>query len=172
MSRAQISYEIAAGLFRYAPELCKLDFEALGVKKQDWELLSQAGPWHLPDKARVIRVINALVYGSCEMIGHQRMVIPAEYIACMIAGVVKAVNWRTAAIWMALDRNTGVGALELASQSATNNALQQVTAEQLNALVICCVVSDKDSQVRKQFRQNLGLAVERAEKSPQKGGVQ
>lgn len=161
--RGHLSFETAYSIFKVIHESTPADFDALGITEAAFNVTSGKRPWLRPDLQIVMRTINALTFGTLEVMGMPKLVVPAEYQAALIAAFIAPANRMTACVWLSQERQTGAGALELAARGNQGSKLEPASADQLFALV--CILSNQDyaSQARKAFRTRLGLAKEQAE---------
>lgn len=160
---ASLSYETALATFRVIDQYVAADFDTLGIRPEDFSLTSSYQPWVRQDLARCMRTLNALTFGTLEVMGMPKIVVPAEYQAAIIAGFVAPPNRMAACIWLSQERQTGAGALESSARNQTTSQLDPASADQLFALVVSLSESDIASDVRQNFRRRVGLAVEKAQ---------
>lgn len=157
-----LSYETAAALLRNIDKYTAADFDALGINTEDFELLNSDMPWRRENLARVMRTFNAMIFGTLEIMGMQKIVVPSEYVAAVIVGVVGYGNMMTACIWLATERQTGIGALELSARSQTTSQIEPTNSDQLFALVATLTASEKHSLARIRLAKKLGYYQEKA----------
>lgn len=157
-----LSYETAYANLKMIDQYIAADFDALGITQQDFELFSGSQPWKRDVITRVMRTANALLFGTLEVMGMPKIVVPSEYVAAIVATFVHPANRMIACIWLAQERQTGVGALELSARAQTTSQLDPTSAEQLFALVQLLSDSDESNEARKRFRAKVGLAVEKS----------
>lgn len=157
-----LSYETALATLRIIDQYTSADFDTLGINQQDFEYASGPQPWRRDNITRVMRTLNALTFGTLEVMAMPKIVVPAEYVAAIVSTFVHPANRMVACVWLAQERQTGVGALELSARNATTSQMDPASADQLFALV--CQLSDTDAstEARANFRTRLGLAVEKS----------
>lgn len=157
-----LSYETALATLRIIDQYTSADFDTLGINEQDFEYASGPQPWRRDNINRVMRTLNALTFGTLEVMAMPKIVVPAEYIAAIVSSFVHPANRMVACVWLAQERQTGVGALELSARNQTTSQMDPASADQLFALVIALSDNDASTEARKNFRHRLGLAVEKA----------
>ncbi len=106
-------------------------FEALGISKDDFELVTGDQSWIGIDRPRVTAVLNAVTHGTLDVLGLPRIEVPAEYRAACIACFVAPCNIHVACRWM----ESGVAAADIVA----GGQLEPVSARQL--FVLCCQLS-------------------------------
>jgi len=154
----QTAIATLAAIDQYLPA----DFDTLGITPEEFELLASGTPWRRDYMPRLVRTMNALIFGSCEVMLLPKIVVPAEYVAAVISAVVAPSNIMSICIIMSQERATGVGALELAARSQQSSQIDPVSADQLFAL--CCILQDKDraNYARMALKEKLGFRIDRA----------
>lgn len=158
-----LSFETARATLKVIDQYMAADFDTIGVSQSDFELTSNSAVWLRPHLPVVMRTLNALIFGSLEVQGIGKIIVPSEYVAAVIASFVAPPNRILACIWLAQERQTGVGALELSAR-ATPAEIVRTTGDQLFALVLQLSNDDAASEARRNFRNRLGLAQEIAER--------
>lgn len=161
--KINLSYETALATLKVIDQYAAADFDTLGISQQDFELASNVTVWLRPHLPVVMRTLNALIFGTLEVQGIGKIVVPSEYVAAIVATFVAPPNRMLACQWLAQERQTGVGAIELSSR-ANVAEVQRTTGDQLFALVLQLSNHDASSEARRNFRQRLGLAQEEAER--------
>jgi len=157
-----LSYITAKSIMNSITEYASVDFDVLGITEHEYSLVYNKKPWRRQDLRTVMKVLNALTFGTLEAVGIPvKIVAPTEYVAAIVATFVAPANRMIACIWLATERQTGVGALQGAARHATNE-IQPSTADQLFALVCELSNSDESTEARKAFEANLGIAVDEA----------
>lgn len=162
-----LSYETALATLKVIDRYVAADFDTLGIREQDFELASGAKPYVRQDLPVVMRVLNALTFGSLEVMGMPKITVPAEYQAAIIAAFVAPANRMAACVWLSQERQTGAGALEMSARNQTTSQLDPASADQLFALVVALSETSASTEARLNFRNRLGLAVERAQELAQ-----
>lgn len=141
------------------------DFDTLGINKQDFELATQSIPWRRDQIHKVMRTLNALIFGSLEVLGMPKIVVPSEYVAPIIATFVHPTNRMVACLWLSQERMTGAAALELSARGQTASQIDPTSADELFSLVVQLSDTDEAAHVAKEFKKKLGLVVEEATKN-------
>lgn len=156
------------GLLRSIEHYTPADFDTLGITEEQFELVASPIPWQRPQLNIVMRTMTSILFGTLEVMGVPKIVVPSEFVAAHIVATVHPANRMLACIWMAQERQTGVGALELAARQNTASNYDPTSADSLFALV--CQLSDTDraNQARDNLRQKLGLRIQQA----QQGSIQ
>jgi len=157
-----LSYETALATFRVIDQYVAADFDSLGIRPEDFALTSGYQTWVRQDLQRVMRTLNAITFGTLEIMGMPKIVVPAEYQAAIIAGFVAPPNRMAACIWLSQERQVGAGALEMSARGQSTTQLDPASADQLFALVVALGESHYTTEVRQNFRARVGLAVEKA----------
>lgn len=160
--QGNLSTSTAIALIGSIEHYLPTDFETLGITPEQFDLLAQPLPWLRETLPELVRVMNALIFGTIEKLTLPKLVVPAEYVACVISAVVHPTNIMAMCIIMSQERATGVGALELASRNAAPTAIDHTSADQLFAL--CAILTDKDraNQARVRLKEQLGIRIEKA----------
>ena len=103
--------------------------KSYGVLLEDLQLISQPQLWGLAgDKIRITTTLQAMVYGSLEIMGIPRIEVPAEYIAGWICAIVAPINRMSACAMF--DRPRPAEALATGEEG-----VEGITGSQLFALV-------------------------------------
>lgn len=157
-----LSYETALATLRVIDQYAVADFDALGIRPEEFEMLSGHQPWLRHNLPVVMRALNAVTFGTLEVMGMPKITVPAEYQAAIIASLVAPGNRMAACVWMSQERQTGAGALEMSARNQTTSQLDPASADQLFALVVALSESDVSTEARRNFRIRLGLATEKA----------
>lgn len=167
MSVGNLSVSTAVALIGSIEKYLPTDFETLGITPEEFELISQPLPWLRETMPHLVRTMNALIHGTIEKLTLPKLVVPAEYVACVISATVAPSNIMAMCIIMSQERATGVGALELAARNTSPQSIDHTSADQLFAL--CTLLTDKDRAniARVRLREKLGLAIDKAMKGLQ-----
>lgn len=162
-----LSYATAIAMLRTIEQYTPSDFDVLGITQEQFEKVSGPLPWRREEMNLVMRTMNAILFGSLEIMAVPKIVVPSEFVAAHIVALVHPGNRMVACIWMAQERQTGVGALELAARQDVSSVYDPTSADKLFALV--CLLSDTShaNTARDQFRHRLGLRIEDAERGLQ-----
>lgn len=163
----RLSYETAIAMLRTIQLYTPSDFDVLGITQEQFEKVSGPTPWRREEMNLVIRTMNAILFGSLEIMAVPKITVPSEFIAAHIVALIHPGNRMVACIWMAQERQTGVGAMDLAARQDGASVYDPTSADQLFALV--CQLSDSSyaNTAREQFRERLGLKIEAAEEGLQ-----
>lgn len=159
-----LSYATAVSLLRNIERYTPADYEILGVTQEHFELLAQPQLWDLTQKAIVVRTLQALIFGTLNIMGISKIVVPAEFLAAHVATIIAPENRMLACVWLSAERSVGPSALELSARQESPTTYDPASADHLFALV--CQLSDheENSFARARYKQRLGLRVTQAEK--------
>lgn len=154
----QTAMATLAVIDQYLPK----DFDTLGITEEDFEHLSGSTPFLRPHMSGLVRTMNALIFGTLEVMTLPKLVVPAEYVAAVITACVHPCNVMAMCVIMAQERQTGVGAMELAARNSQSSQVDHTSADQLFAL--CCILNNtsKANFARTSLRRQLGLKIEAA----------
>lgn len=160
-----LSVPTAIAMLRTIEQYTPADFDVLGITQEDFEKLSSKEPWRRENMNVIMRTMNCLIFGSLEIMAVPKIVVPSEFVAAHIATIVNPANRMIACVWLAQERQTGVGALELAARQNSPSQYDPTSADNLFALV--CLLSDTEESnyARIRFRTRLGLRIEEAAKT-------
>jgi len=153
---SNLSVEVALGVVRAIPSYLDADYDALGITPEDFELCAQQQLWHVSQRYRVVRVLNACMFGTLEQLGLPTIIVPSEYVAAVIGIIVSPANTFAACTWLSQERLTGSAALEMSARGAPAQQVDPTSADQLVALVICIRNAELSSEVRKNLFTKLG----------------
>lgn len=162
MSVHTLSEDTAIALISNIHNYMPTDFETMGITPEEFDLLAEPLPWLRETMPHLVRSMNAIIFGALEKLTLPKIVVPAEYVACVISAVVHPCNIMAMCIIMATERSTGVGAMELAARQASPTQIDHTSADQLFA--ICCILANKDRSnlARRRLREKLGLRIDEA----------
>ena len=164
MSDIHLSLAAARGAMKIMSDgAVNADFSSFGIGEKEFDLLVGPTPWLQADKNIVVRVMDALLFGTMDITGVPRFQPPAEYIAAVIAQFVSGTNAFTACRWM----EGGSRAEELATGPLKEG--DPVTCRQLLALV--CLIEGSDAGVAAAFEKATGLAISRSKEEVPDGKV-
>lgn len=154
-------------LLRSIEQYTPADFDLLGITKEQFEQASQPVPWRRENLNQVMRTLNCVLFGTLEVMAIPKIVVPSEYVAAHIVAIVAPANRMLACIWLAQERQTGVGALELSARQNQSAQYDPTSADTLFALV--CLLSDTEEAnfARDRFRVRLGLRIKEAQENGQ-----
>lgn len=164
-----LSIASAMALLRSIEQYTPADFDLLGITQEQFEQLAQPVPWRRENLNQVMRTLNCVLFGTLEVMAVPKIIVPSEYVAAHIVATVHPGNRMLACIWMAQERQTGVGALELAARQNQGSQYDPTSADNLFALVCLLTDTDEANYARDRFRVRLGLRIQEA---LQQGSVQ
>ncbi|UOF78724.1 scaffold protein [Microviridae sp.] len=159
---SNVSLTTALALMRQMDKLTAADFDSIGVTDQDWNITCGEGVFLRNDIPVVVRTLNSLIFGTLEMQGISKIVVPVEYVAPVIAVFVKPQNWHLACIYLAQENRIGPSALELSARQGNPGEVEKCSADQLFALVALIVADGGHVEVRQRFAKRMSLAVQNA----------
>lgn len=134
--------------------------ENLGLIAEDIKLVTGGTAWQNAERHRITKTLDALQYGTMDLIGLPRFTVPAEYVAAVIAMFVHPANIMVACRWMESGQNS---VSFMGDPSSTTNT-EAISAGQLFALCLQSI-SQIDSQAfRKQFETRVNLAINKGER--------
>lgn len=165
MRKYPLSTEIAHALFSRIDEYTVGDYAAIGINKQDFQKLSQTMHWRRDEIRNVMRTFNAILFGTLEVMGVPKLTVPAEYVGSVIAAIVNPANQLICCIWLAQERGTGAGALDMSARQEVSTGHDQVSAEQLFAIVCALQNTESSNEVKQRFRQKFGIRIEEQAKT-------
>jgi len=138
------------------------DFDTLGITPEEFQLISSPLPWRRDYMPRLVRTMNALIFGSCEVMMLPKITVPAEYVAAVISACVNPANTMSMCIIMSQERATGVGALELAARGQQSSTIDPCSADQLFALCNILESKDRANYARMALKEKLGIRIDNA----------
>jgi hypothetical protein len=74
--------------------------QSCGVSEADWSLLTGKKVWLGVDRARIKRILDAILYGVVDQLGIPRFSLPAEYVGAVISMFVNEANMFSACNWL------------------------------------------------------------------------
>lgn len=125
----------------------------LGVSEETLNLVTGNQPWTVQDRHEVMRCIDALNHGVCDIVGIPRVALPIEYVGASIAKFVHPVNTQTACQWSEI----GPGVKEMAGGNSKSIISEPMTSDRLFSLVLMLQDNLKNNYQSSQFK----LAVEK-----------
>lgn len=155
-----LSFETAWGLFKRLPEYTATDLDALGVQKAHLELVSGGRPWKIDNSEIVLRTLYAFIFGTLKILRLPPIVVPSEYIAPIVAAAVNPCNMLLACIWLAQEKQTGAGVLELSARAQPQQQFGLTSADQLFALVCEIMSTDGVERYREKFATAMGYEIQ------------
>lgn len=151
-----LSTEVCLGVIRAIPSYLDADYDALGITPEDFELAAQPQLWHVSQRYRVVRVLNACMFGTLEQLGLPTIVVPSEYVAAIVGIIVSPANSMSACTWLSQERLTGSAALEMSARGQSAQQVDPTSADALFALVLCVRNAELSSEVRRNLFTKLG----------------
>ena len=129
------------------------EIDALGITEGDYKLVTSPSQWVATDRTRVRGVLDALAYGTCDLMGVPRFPLPAEYIAAVLTVFVSPMNVMVACRWM--ERH------EVATTMAIGSGTEPEMAEAPQIFALCQMMYDDvhTQQARAQFAHATGRAI-------------
>lgn len=126
----------------------------------DIELVNQEGIWVAGDRAIVRNGLEAILNAGIDVLGLQRIQLPAEYIAATIVTAVHPVNWLIACNYLEDANITKVDALAGYAEQR-----EPFSAKQLFSLCLLANVQDDqlEMNIRNKFRAAMELEMENGE---------
>jgi hypothetical protein len=158
---AHLSYSVAMGILKDIHRYIQHDYDALGITQQDLDTVMGEAAWTRAHIPLVMRTLMGLLYGQCEIMGVTKIVIPSEMVAPVVATFVAPVNRMLACIWLAQEKMTGRGAIEMSARGNANE-IEPTTGDQLFALVAQLSDSDKTLSARLEAARKFGIALDEA----------
>lgn len=157
-----LNYSAALATMQAISEYTSADFEQLGILPADYKLAASDKPWIRDNRRKVVTVLDALLFGTLDVMGLPRIAVPSEYVAAIVSTFVAPSNRMTACLWLAEQRMTGAKAMDLASRGAEAAETDPTAGSQLFALV--CLLSDNDSsnEVRQKYLAKMTDRVRKA----------
>lgn len=159
-----LSYNTAIAMLRSIEQYTPSDFDVLGISQEDFERLSSPRPWRREEMSRIMRTITCILFGTLEVQGVPKIVVPSEFVAAHVVACVHPGNRMIACIWLAQERQTGAGALELAQRHEQPSQYDPTSADHLFALVCLLTDTSEANMARDRFREKLGLRIEESER--------
>ncbi len=133
------------------------DFLSLGLSPADVELLTGQVPWTGSDGLRVRRCLDAVVYGSLDIMGIARFEVSAEYLAAHICHYVAPRNYMAACSWSAR--------VAPADEMVAQGKPTPIEARVLHAFVVKILDQADDDEFRQRFEKVTSAAQRKAEKA-------
>lgn len=158
-----LSFETAYSVLKNIAKYTPADFEVLGITDQQFQLTAGERNWARDELHIVMRTLDALIYGTIEVLGLPKMQVPAEHTAAVVAALIARPNQMTACIWLSQQKQVGPGALELAARGQSSNRLEPASADQLFALVQLLGNGHGANNARKDYAKRLGIELEKAQ---------
>lgn len=135
------------------------DFDTLGITPDDFALVASNEPWHATERRRVIATLDAIMHGTTDAMGLDRLTLPAEFVAGAVQLNVAPVNHRVACFWLASAHMAGARAADLAHKSLEGGDVEPATATQLFALISQAYDPSKTSEYRQKWLGKMTKAI-------------
>lgn len=129
---------------------------AVGCTEKDWKLLTGDKPWLGVDRARVKRLLDALLYGIVDTLGIPRFDLPAEYAATVIAMGVNPTNYFAACNWVG-NFSSSEDIADYHGRLEGVTGLDKVTPSRLFALILEIVSSEEADAMVSAFKHKMKL---------------
>lgn len=136
----------------------------LGVSEENLKLVRGAIPWTGQQRMEVVRTLDALNHGVCDIVGIPRISLPAEFVSASIANFVHPCNTRYACSWMEVKE----GVKEMAGGNLKSIMQEEITSNQLFAQVLMLQGGDQYSSST--FKNEVQKAVDQYMQSENSGG--
>ncbi len=136
--------------------------ENLEILPQHIRLVTGKTSWKANERTVVARTLDALMFGTMELVGLPRFEVPAEYVAAVISMFVHPTNLQIACRWMETGRLT---AETLGNPTSASINTEPVDAQQLFGL---CLQMHNDGQITRclaQFEERTAINLHRTEES-------
>lgn len=157
-----LSLQAAMAMLRTIEQYTPADYQVLGITQENFEELFSPVVWRRENMGRINRTMMAILFGSLEVQGIPKIIVPAEFVAAHIVACVHPGNRMLACVYLAQERQTGVGALELAARQQSVSQYDPTSADQLFALVCLLSDTDKANTARVNYGKKMGLRIEEA----------
>lgn len=149
-----VSYKIARGAMRLLAEgTGSADFGAFNLTDEDYALFTGENSWLRPDRPKICQIMDAILWGTMDIIGVPRFPVSAEYLAAAIAVFVSPTNIMPATEWLS-QKPVNAAILEDADQLG----VEACTPGQLFGLVLMCLSAPNDFKERFELRTGLGVS--------------
>lgn len=133
---------------RYMATRTPAQMQEMGMNLHEYEILTQSDPW-LPAEVNQMRgVLSHAINVSLTFANLPARALPAQYVAAVIAYIVKPVNWLTAAT-IAPETFDATGAMN----ADENFVVKPVRYEQMISLVIQYGGGSKDQDPQQTIRE-------------------
>jgi len=152
---SSLNYAVAHGVMKSIAQYTSADFDSLGITPEDYKLAHGDTMWTRENRRRVVATLDALIYGTIDVLGMGRFAVPTEYVAAILATFVAPLNRQVACIWMAEQGTTGSKASDLAAAGQVASTVDKSTPSQLFALVILLSQDDASTEVRQKFEAKM-----------------
>lgn len=153
-----VSYSCVVGTLKMIQSHGLIDsLASFGISQSDYDLLTGDIPWISSDRARVMRSLDSLIHGSVDLVGLPRFLVPAEYVAAVLATFVKPANCMLACAW----REGSPTAEKLAASDAGLLGSEPVRSSRLFSIIVeLFAMNGSDVTAAKAaFDKRVGLAV-------------
>lgn len=156
-----LNYEAAKAVMVAIAKYLDADFDQLGITPADFRMTYDEVIWRGEQRIRVIRTLEALLFGTAGMMGIPRGKLPAEFVAGVVTGFVAPCNRRLACYYL---EEIGTGGR--AEDMAAGLSFEPVGADRLFALVVLLSQEEGATKVRQDFATRLGFTVQQATTKP------
>lgn len=156
MAQAGLSYQVALALFRRIDKFTIADFDSLGITPADFEITCGENLWRRDYIPRVMRTIQALIFGTLETLGQPKMNVPTEYVAAVLTAFVKPGNLMAACQWLEQEQRLHFAASDLADAESAQEV--QPTNHQKCFALICQLIESGDNGAAQRWHEAMGLA--------------
>lgn len=154
----KLAYAVAFNIMEAIAEYTPAELATIGVPEEDAKLTFNGAVWHVDHRRRVENTLDALVFGTLDVMGLDRIRIPAEMIAAVVATFVGPGNRATACRWLASRKSTGAPVQEMIARGVEAHTADHVSADQLFALVLALSDTEQSSLARASYAQRLHIA--------------
>ena len=109
--------------------------KALGCTDSDWKVVTGMKPWKGAQRPQVKRLLEALIYGTIDVLGLPRFRVPAELVAATVALYVKPVNYMAACEWIG-NQKSAEDLANFTGREEDLSGLEKVTPDRIYSLVL------------------------------------
>lgn len=162
MFTSNLSVAAAIGCMQQIGSYTSADLSTLSITKSQYNLVHGSKPWARDHRRSVVQTLDALIYGAADVMGLQKITLPAEYVAAVIATFVAPVNLHVACHWVAEHKASGAAAADLAQLNQKSQRVDPVSAMQLIGLVTLLNAEDAATIAHQMFTERLGGRVQDA----------
>lgn len=155
---AKLEYHTALQVMKTIGDYTSADFDTLGITPEAFKLTAENNIWMLPHRPVVEKTLEALLFGTTDLLGIGRIQIPAEMVAAVISFYVAPANRRTACRWLKERRMAGAPADDLAA----GRTVDDVSEPQLFALVLQLCSHEPTQQARQNWAMRIDERVREA----------
>ncbi len=153
---------IKGAMIRLAEGQACGSIEALGIQPEELHLVCGDIPWKGAERTLVTRTLDALMFGTMDLLALPRFKVPVEYVAAAITMFVRPTNMMVACQWM----ETGNPSANDMSGNISSN-MEACQATTLFSLV-CLLANDAVvASCRTQFEKRTSLYLVESQKGVQ-----